>query len=102
VLTAGPSDDDDGPAPRPDVIILDMHMPGMGGLGFLEWYASQTEVQDIPVVVFTSMNDARLAEQCFSLGAREFKEKPVDFSELVPIVQRSLNRWLPSDVAKSG
>lgn len=87
---------------RPDVIVLDMNMPGMGGLGFLEWYALRPQYQDIPVVVFTSSGEAHLTERCFALGAREFKEKPVDFTQLVPIVQRSLVRWRPSDVAESG
>lgn len=101
VLERPEGDPDEHPR-RPDVIVLDMNMPGMGGLGFLEWYALRTEHQDIPVVVFTSSGEAHLAERCFALGAREFKQKPVDFTELVPIVQRSLARWRPSDVAESG
>ena len=89
----------EGAPRRPDVIVLDLNMPGMGGLGFLDWYARRAEFQDIPVVVFTSESQADVARRCFALGAREFKEKPADFAELVPIVQRCLEKWLGSDVA---
>ncbi len=77
------------------MIVLDILMPGIGGLGFLEWFASQPELADLPVVVFTSSEDPDLARQCFALGAREFTIKPSDFTELVTVVQRVLDRCLP-------
>ncbi len=86
----------------PDVIVLDVSMPGLGGLGFLEWVSYQSAwLPDIPVVVFTSSDADDLARQCFALGAREFKEKPADFQELVDLVTRILRRWRP-DVRGAG
>lgn len=80
----------------PDVIVLDISMPGIGGIGFLQWLAQQESwAQDIPVIVFTSSSDPGLARRCFSFGAREFKEKPADFGELVELVDRVLRRWRP-------
>lgn len=84
------------PEALPDVIVLDITMPGIGGIGFLEWLDDQPEwARDIPVIVFTSSTDPSLAERCFALGAREYKEKPADFSELVALVDRVLERWRP-------
>ena len=80
---------------RPDLIVLDISMPGIGGLGFLDWYSEHRLATEIPVVVFTSVRDPDLARQCFARGAREFKQKPADFRELVPIVQRVLDHWHP-------
>lgn len=89
-------DDEHGHTPLPDVIVLDINMPGMGGLGFLDWHSRRHDpIGDIPVVVFTSAGGPGLAQQCFALGTREFKEKPADFGELVPVVQRVLDRWRP-------
>ena len=85
----------------PDVIVLDIMMPGMGGLGFLKWYASQPYMARVPVVVFTSSEDPDLPRQCFALSAREFKIKPTDFTELVEVVHRVLDHWLPESERKS-
>ena len=73
--------------------MLDIKMEGMGGLGFLEWYASEPRIAHVPIVVFTSSEDVDLERQCLALGAREFKVKPADYSELVTIVQHVLKRW---------
>ena len=82
--------------PAPDVIVLDLSMPGMSGTEFLMWAADQTDwIQHIPVIVFTSSDDPALARECFSLGAREFKEKPADFGELVALVRTVLKKWSP-------
>ena len=86
-------DEDFGRDQLPDIIVLDIEMEGIGGLGFLEWYARQSRIQHLPVVVFTSSDDADLARRCMTLGAREFKVKPADFSELVPVVHQVLDRW---------
>jgi CheY-like chemotaxis protein len=85
-------DADYGRAKMPDVIVLDIGMPGIGGCGFLEWYNRQPRFAKIPVVVFTSQSAADVAERCFSLGANEFKEKSGDFSELMPVVHKVLGR----------
>ena len=77
----------------PDVIVLDIKMEGMGGLGFLEWYASEPKIAHVPIVVFTSSEDVDLERQCLALGAQEFKVKPADYGELVTLVQHVLKRW---------
>jgi len=101
-LLVGPGTVAQGPPIElPDVIVLDINMPGMGGMGFLEWYHNREGIGHIPVVVFTSDGDPNLAKQCFALGARDFKEKPSDFRELVPVVQRVLKRWHPASESDS-
>ena len=98
----GPCPDSDfGRSEPPDVIVLDIMTPGMGGLGFLEWYAGQPDMARVPVVVFTASEDPDLPRQCFAFGAREFKIKPPDFTELVGLVQQVLDRWLPERERKA-
>ena len=45
------------------------------------------------MVVFTSSGDPQLVGQCLALGAREFKVKPTDYTELVEVVHRALDHW---------
>lgn len=85
--------------PMPEVIILDIGLPGMDGIGFLRWMAGRSEKwAQTPVVVFTRSADRTTAHLAFSFGAREVKVKPTDFNELVSVVQRVLARW-KSDIA---
>lgn len=82
--------------PCPSVLILDLGLPGMGGLDFLRWLNGRSEPWSrTPTVVFTSNANRSVATQAFALGAREVKVKPNDFSELVDIVDAVLRRWRP-------
>ena len=76
-------------------------MEGVGGLGFLKWFRDRHKI-DLPIVVFTSSQDPDLKRQCLALGAAEFKVKPTDFSELVEVVHRVLDRWEPGRDGNDG
>lgn len=82
--------------PLPDVIILDIGLPGMDGLGFLRWMSTREESwSHTPVVVFTGASDRTTVSLAFDLGAREVKVKPDDFNKLVEAVTDVLRRWRP-------
>lgn len=84
--------------PAPEVIILDIGLPGMDGLGFLRWLSTRNEPwANTPVVVFSGAADRTTTHLAFALGAREVKVKPSDFGELVDVVTHVLARW-QSDV----
>lgn len=73
--------------PVPDVIILDIVLPGMDGLGFLAWLrARNAPWAATPVVVLTSVHDRAVATRARELGARDVKLKPSDFGDLVDTV----------------
>lgn len=83
--------------PLPNVIILDLGLPGLGGLDFLRWMGTRRDPwATTPVVVFTANSDRAVAAKAFALGAREVKVKPSDFTELVDIVEQVLRRWQPN------
>ena len=64
----------------PDVVICDLLMPGMGGLGLLE----KIQGKDGPdVIILTADIQTSVKEQCFSLGAKAFLNKPPDEKELL-------------------
>jgi len=86
--------------PLPDIIILDLGLPGAGGLDFLRWTQGRDEAwSEVPIIVVTANEEASVAAQAVALGAREVKVKPSDFTELVDTVSNLLRRWQPTTVA---
>ena len=81
-------------ARRPcDLILLDMRMPGIGGLGTLAELAKRD--QAIPTVVMTAFAEVDDAVQAIKLGASDYLRKPVDIATLTAIVQRHLDAPRP-------
>lgn len=71
----------------PDVMVLDVRMPGMGGLEVLARVKERhPEVEVIVITGFGTDEDEREARR---LGAYEYLRKPVDISELIPIIRRA-------------
>ena len=60
---------------RPDVILLDLHMPVMDGWTVLEKLQSDPELKSIPTIVVSVDDDSR---NCFKLGAEDFFTKPIN------------------------
>jgi DNA-binding response OmpR family regulator len=82
--------------PLPDVLILDLGLPGMGGTDFLRWLGTRSEPWGrVPVIIFTANDDPTVAAEGLRLGAREVKVKPADFTELVDLVTGVVERWRP-------
>jgi CheY-like chemotaxis protein len=57
---------------RPNVIVLDMMMPGMSGLEVLQRVRSDAAVKDVPVIIFSADHTAETARQAREQGAQEF------------------------------
>jgi len=71
----------------PDVMVLDVRMPGMGGLEVLARVKERhPEVEVVMLTGFGTDEDEREARR---LGAFEYLRKPVDIAELVPIIRRA-------------
>ena len=75
---------------RPDVLLLDLMMPGMSGFEILERMAASNVLQDVPTIVLTSSTDPRTKLKALELGATDFLAKPVDSSELVLRLRNTL------------
>jgi len=69
---------------RPDVVVLDLHLPDSEGLGALE----QLKSKNAAVVLLTGNGDIQTAVQAMQLGAENFLTKPVDMPHLAAAVAR--------------
>ncbi|OGQ26747.1 MAG: hypothetical protein A2138_23410 [Deltaproteobacteria bacterium RBG_16_71_12] len=75
-----------------DVCVLDLRMPGMGGLEVLR----RTQARRVPVVVLTGHGTVPDAVEAMRLGAVNFMQKPVDADELLPALQQALREEPPA------
>ena len=69
----------------PDVITLDVLMPGMDGWTVLNRFKEDEALKDIPVVMLTIVDDKNMG---FALGASEYLTKPIDRDRLLTILRR--------------
>jgi DNA-binding response OmpR family regulator len=74
----------------PDVLVLDINMPGGTGISALQRLKSSVKTQFIPVLVLSGTTDAGAPARVQDLGADGFLSKPVDLDEL----HRALRRLL--------
>lgn len=75
---------------QPDVVLLDLVMPHVGGFEILAQLRTELTLKYLPVIVLTSSTDADTKLQALELGANDFLAKPVDPSELVLRLRNTL------------
>ena len=75
---------------HPDLIVLDLKIPGGGGLKVLESVSRLPETQSIPIVVLTGVHDSATKEKVLAGGATEYLEKPYNPQELLQSVEQHL------------
>ncbi len=66
----------------PDLILLDLVMPGMSGMEVIQHLKSQDRSRAIPIVVVTGYSNSESRIEAFQAGAEDFLSKPVERSEL--------------------
>lgn len=68
---------------QPDVVLLDLRMPGMDGRQVLEAIRSRREWDDLPVILCTAAHDKPALLQALSSGADDYLLKPFEAEELL-------------------
>src|SRR5439155_6094416 len=80
--------------PRPDLILLDLHMPRKGGLEVLGEIKQSPELRRIPVVIMTSSDDEKDILQAYDRHANCYVTKPVDMDKFIEAVKSIEEFWL--------
>ncbi len=74
---------------RPDLVILDVRMPGRSGLELAERLHA---FDHIPFLLLTAFSDQEIVEQAAACGALGYLVKPVDTMQLIPAIEAALAR----------
>ena len=80
-------------APLPELILLDLNLPGLSGQEVLQEIKSDKNLKFIPVVIFTTSNSDKDVWNSYNLGANCYVRKPVDLHEFMTTVQSIEHFW---------
>jgi two-component system response regulator len=80
--------------PLPALVILDLKLPKLDGLGVLKAIRADERTQLLPVVILTSSKQEQDLISGYSLGANSYVRKPVDFTEFLEAVKVLGIYWL--------
>jgi CheY-like chemotaxis protein len=67
----------------PELIVMDLNLPGLNGWEATRRLKSQPETKHIPIIVLTGETSDKSREQAFAAGCDGFETKPTDFEALV-------------------
>jgi CheY-like chemotaxis protein len=84
-------------APRPDLILLDLHLPKIDGHEVLDVVKADFDLRSIPVVVMTSSDDEADHLRCSLHNVDGYATKPVNLDKFLELV-RQLKRFWHEDV----
>lgn len=79
--------------PLPFLLLLDLKMPGTDGFEVLQWIRRQPDLKRLLVVVLTSSNLQADVDKAYDLGANSYLVKPVEFNQMVNMIQRFESYW---------
>lgn len=83
---------------RPCIILLDLNMPIMNGIEFLQAVKNDILLKRIPVVVLTTSKEEQDKISSFDLGVAGYMAKPVDYRHFVEVMRTFDAYWTISEV----
>lgn len=75
---------------KPDLLLLDVLLPGRDGRALLQRLRASPRWADVPVIMITGLNDPAVAANALRGGADDYMEKPLDFPALLARIERLL------------
>lgn len=75
---------------RPDLIVLDINMPEVTGMDFLEFLSMRKELKDLSVIMLSTEASDVKVDEAMKLGASGFVSKPVTIEELETVIAKVL------------
>lgn len=89
------------PPPHPNVVFLDINMPGINGLDILKVVRQNENHKGLPIVMFSTSNDEAVIDRARQLGASYYLPKSGDFKKLKKSLEHVLsiqwNSFIPTE-----
>lgn len=74
----------------PDLILMDIQMPGMDGIASMKQIRRHASAESLPIIALTSLAMVGDRERCLEAGANDYLTKPVKLKQLVTTIQQFL------------
>jgi CheY-like chemotaxis protein len=73
---------------RPNLVLADLQMPELDGLGLCKALRDDPSISQVPVIILTAYLDPTAYDQCIASGAKDVLSKPVEPVQLLNIINR--------------
>ena len=83
---------------KPCIILLDLNMPIMNGIEFLQVAKHEAQFKRIPVIVLTTSEEQQDKVNSFDLGVAGYMAKPVDYRQFVEVMRTIDAYWTISEL----
>ena len=80
--------------PRPDLILLDLNLPRMGGIEILQQMQHDDSLRRIPVIVLTTSASEQDVLASYDLNAKAYIRKPIQFDDFMAAMKSFDGFWL--------
>lgn len=88
----------DSESEKPCIILLDLNMPVMNGIEFLQVVKRDDHLKRIPVVVLTTSEEQQDKVNSFNMGVAGYMTKPVDYRQFVEVMRSIDAYWTISEM----
>jgi CheY-like chemotaxis protein len=88
-------------AHKPNLILMDIQMPLLDGLGAIQQIKANPDLQNIPIIALTALAMASDREKCLETGADEYLAKPVKLSRLATVVKEQIRKNISKQSAQN-
>lgn len=86
--------------PLPDLILLDLNMPRMSGIEFLQILKADERLRYLPTVILTTSENRSDLMTCFEIGIAGYIIKPLKYEEYEEKIRRVFDYWEVSELVK--
>ena len=81
-------------SPKPDMILLDLNLPRMGGHELMQHVRQDVRFRQVPIIVLTTSGRPDDVRQAYDNGANAYLLKPVEFSRFTEVIGHLASFWL--------
>lgn len=81
-------------SPTPDLVLLDIDLPGRQGTELLPEIRATDAFETLPVIMYSNTRQAETVRTCYRRGANAYVVKPGDYVEIVTAIENLLSFWV--------